>query len=64
MTLQDVAKGAEFTITGCICGIFCLPFLCTNAFSCMESRIMIGNHNNGLIWNFFSCLTMVLLHAD
>lgn len=42
MTLQDMAKEAEFTITGCICSIFCLSFLCTNALSSMESRIMIG----------------------
>lgn len=49
MTLQDVAKGAEFTITGCIYSILCLPFLCTNALSSMESRIMIGDHKDGLI---------------
>lgn len=53
MALQDVAKGAEFTITGYICSILCLPFFflflfCAHPFSSMESRIMIGNQH-GLI---------------
>lgn len=46
MTLQDVAKGAGFTITGYICSIFCLPFFvvfCAHPFPSTELRIMTGN---------------------